>query len=67
MLFAPGVYSGRVQAWFARADAAVGALRRRAAGEDVEVPPVPTEVIEQSEIAPWARGIIWDCADPARC
>eukprot|EP00965_Chrysotila_dentata_P008592 279714-Pleurochrysis_carterae.AAC.1 len=36
-------------------------------GEDVDVPPVPTVVIEQSKMAPWARGAVWDCADPARC
>eukprot|EP00965_Chrysotila_dentata_P198183 6178637-Pleurochrysis_carterae.AAC.1 len=41
-LFLRGVYDGRVQSWFQAADAAVAALRQRAAGEEVDVPPVPT-------------------------
>eukprot|EP00966_Prymnesium_polylepis_P182090 4218111-Prymnesium_polylepis.1 len=44
------------------ADAAAAAIRR---GEDP--PRVPTTVIEQREMAPFARGIVWDCSDPADC
>eukprot|EP00965_Chrysotila_dentata_P063847 2115889-Pleurochrysis_carterae.AAC.2 len=66
-LFADGVYESKVQAWFRAADAAVTALRRRARGEGVEVPRVPTVVVEQEEMAPWAKGIVWDCGDPKNC
>eukprot|EP00965_Chrysotila_dentata_P168393 5560735-Pleurochrysis_carterae.AAC.1 len=41
-LFAPGVYEERVAAWMREADIAMEALRRRAHGEQVEVPHVPT-------------------------
>eukprot|EP00965_Chrysotila_dentata_P183109 6046741-Pleurochrysis_carterae.AAC.1 len=51
----------------ARADEAVAALRARARGEEVEVPHVPTVVLDQSSLQLWARGTVWDCADPARC
>eukprot|EP00965_Chrysotila_dentata_P158619 5239137-Pleurochrysis_carterae.AAC.5 len=66
-LFLASVYEVKVQAWFQTADAAVSALRRRAAGEEVEGPRVPTVVVEQHEMAEWARGIVWDCRDPRRC
>eukprot|EP00965_Chrysotila_dentata_P098747 3264952-Pleurochrysis_carterae.AAC.1 len=66
-LFQAGIYEARVQRWFAAADAAVAALRQRAAGEEVDVPDVPTVVIEQEEMVEWARGTVWDCADPQRC
>eukprot|EP00965_Chrysotila_dentata_P047125 1564084-Pleurochrysis_carterae.AAC.1 len=66
-LFLPGVYAARVQAWFAMADAAVAALRRRGQGEDVPVPAVPTVVVSQLEMPEWARGVVWDCRDPKRC
>eukprot|EP00965_Chrysotila_dentata_P050739 1681949-Pleurochrysis_carterae.AAC.1 len=49
------------------ADTAVDALRRRARGEDVDVPGVPTRVLGQEVMQPWARGVVWDCRDPARC
>eukprot|EP00965_Chrysotila_dentata_P067771 2242619-Pleurochrysis_carterae.AAC.1 len=41
-LFQEGVYEDKVLGWFAAADAAVAALRRRAEGEAADVPPVPT-------------------------
>eukprot|EP00965_Chrysotila_dentata_P041933 1391195-Pleurochrysis_carterae.AAC.1 len=49
------------------ADAAVAALRARAEGADVAVPDVPTRVLGQELLQPWARGVVWDCRDPARC
>ena len=61
-LYLPGVYEARVQAWLRMADAAAAAIRR---GEDP--PHVPTVVIEQREMAPFARGVVWDCSDPADC
>eukprot|EP00965_Chrysotila_dentata_P039345 1307917-Pleurochrysis_carterae.AAC.1 len=39
-----------------KADTAVEALRRRAHGEDVDVPGVPTRVLGQELLQPWARG-----------
>eukprot|EP00965_Chrysotila_dentata_P184459 6089449-Pleurochrysis_carterae.AAC.4 len=66
-LFLPGVYKERVLEGMREADAATAALRARTAGEDVKIPHVPTVVISQEEMAPWARGTVWDCADPARC
>eukprot|EP00965_Chrysotila_dentata_P224662 6194312-Pleurochrysis_carterae.AAC.1 len=50
-----------------KANTAVEALRRRAHGEDVDVPSVPTRVLGQELLQPWARGVVWDCRDPARC
>eukprot|EP00965_Chrysotila_dentata_P221738 6192552-Pleurochrysis_carterae.AAC.1 len=50
-LFRKDVYDTKVLGWFAAADAAVAALRRRAEGEAADVPPVPTVVIEQEEMA----------------
>ena len=61
-LFLPGVYAEQVRTWFALADAAAAAIR---AGE--RPPSVPTRVIAQDQLQPWARGVIWDCRDPADC
>ena len=61
-LYSAGVYDTVVQPWLARADAAAAAIRR---GE--RPPPVPTVTIGQEQMAPWARGIVWDCADPHAC
>eukprot|EP00965_Chrysotila_dentata_P190914 6174196-Pleurochrysis_carterae.AAC.1 len=66
-LFLTGVYDDKVQTWFRTADAAVTALRARAGGEDVQVPRVPTVTVTQEEMPRWARGIVWDCADPTDC
>eukprot|EP00965_Chrysotila_dentata_P030269 1007166-Pleurochrysis_carterae.AAC.1 len=49
------------------ADAAVAALRERAGGKEEHVPRVPIVTVTQEEMPQWARGIIWDCADPADC
>ena len=61
-LFLPGVYEGEVLSWLALADTAAAAIR---AGR--KPPPVPTRVIGQDQLQPWARGIVWDCRDPASC
>ena len=66
MLYLPGVYA-EIQAWLARADAAAAALVRRQAGEDGEVPAVPTLVFTQEHMPRWARGVVWDCSTPADC
>ena len=65
-LFMPGVYS-RVERWLAKADAAAFAIAERKRGRDVPIPRVPTEVIEQTEMAEWARGVVWDTSDAADC
>eukprot|EP00965_Chrysotila_dentata_P157944 5218324-Pleurochrysis_carterae.AAC.1 len=33
----------------------------------MEVPDVPTVVIGQEDMEPWARGTVWDCGDPRNC
>jgi hypothetical protein len=66
-LFLPGVYEERVESWFALVDEAGRAMRRRLAGSKEAPPRVETRVIEQSEMQPFARGIIWDCANPRDC
>eukprot|EP00965_Chrysotila_dentata_P145976 4822659-Pleurochrysis_carterae.AAC.1 len=46
----------------------MAALRgRRAGGQDVDVPSVPTMVLGQELLQPWARGVVWDCRDPTTC
>ena len=66
-LFLPGVYSERVESWFALADEAGRVLRRRLAGSYEPPPRVETRVIEQHEMQPFARGTVWDCANPRDC
>ena len=61
-LYLPGVYEDEVQSWLRLADTAAAAIRRG------EAPPqVPTRVIGQDRMAPFARGTIWDCSDPSDC
>ena len=55
-LFLPGVYVDEVLTWFALADTATAAVRAGAAP-----PAVPTRVIGQHSLQPWARGVVWDC------
>jgi hypothetical protein len=61
-LFLPGVYASQVLEWFALADLAAIAIRKGR-----HPPSVPTRVIGQHQLQPWARGIIWDCRDPTQC
>ena len=61
-LYLDDVYEEVVQPWLARADAAAAAIRR---GEQPS--PVPTVTIGQEQMPAWARGIVWDCADPRAC
>jgi hypothetical protein len=59
-LFLEGQYE-RVLAWIAEATTAFEAM---AAGRYRRV---PTLVLGQDCLQPWARGVIWDCRDPTRC
>ena len=59
-LFLPGKYE-LVVAWLAEAHDAMEAM---AAGEYRRV---PTLVLGQDALQPWARGVIWDCRDAANC
>ena len=61
-LFLVGVYDSEVQSWLLLCDAAVADVR---AGRTQRA--VPTRVIPQSLLQPWARGTIWDCRDPSNC
>ena len=61
-LYLPGVYEEEILSWLRLADAAAAAIRR---GDDPSR--VPTRVIEQHQMAPFARGMVWDCADPQDC
>ena len=61
-LYLPGVYEAEVQSWLRLADEAAAAIRR---GETP--PPVPTRTIEPTQQPAWARGRVWDCADPRAC
>jgi hypothetical protein len=66
-LYYDGVYDQHVGSWMQRADAAARAIRRRLAGETVDIPSVPTVVIDQLMQPAWARGVVYDCSDPADC
>ena len=55
-LFLEGVYDAQVVSWLLLADTAAAAIR---AG--TQPPRVPTRVIGQDQLQPWARGIVWDC------
>ena len=56
------MYEGEVLTWFALADVAAAAIR-----EGRRPAPVPTRVIGQERLQPWARGVVWDCRDPMAC
>ena len=60
-LFQSGVF-GQIETWRVRAEAAMRAI---AAG--VPATPPATLVIPQTELQPWARGLIWDTRDPRDC
>ena len=59
-LYMPGQYE-RVTAWIAEAALAFEAM---AGGVYVRV---PTLVMGQECLQPWARGLIWDCREPLNC
>ena len=61
-LYGEGVYAGEIQPWLQLAAAAAAAIER---GESP--PKVPTLRIPQSRMPAWARGVVWDCRDPADC
>jgi hypothetical protein len=61
-LYLEGVYEREVLGWFEIADRAVAELL---AGRRPQH--VPTRIIGQDQMQPWARGIVWDCRDPAAC
>ena len=61
-LYLDGVYVDQIESWMRLADAACDSLRR---GKAATRP--PTRIITQEQMQPWARGIIWDCADPCDC
>ena len=61
-LYLDGVYAGEVVPWLRDADDAARALR-----EGKRDWKVPTVTIGQEKMQPWARRIVWDCADPADC
>ena len=60
-LYLDGVYD-EVQQWLQQADAAAAALR-----EGRQPPAVPTLTIGQDRMQPWARDVVWCCADPEDC
>ena len=55
-LYNPGVYEDVVMKWMRDADAAARDRTR-----------VATVTIGQEDMPMWARGIVWDCADPENC
>jgi hypothetical protein len=61
-LFLGDVYALEVLTWLTLADTAAAAIR---AGR--RPPKVPTRVIGQHKLQPWARDTVWDCRDPTDC
>ena len=61
-LYLPGIYASEVQGWLDKAASALTALLR---GD--KVPTVPTLVLTEDHMAPWARGSVWDCSDRLKC
>ena len=61
MLFLPGVFR-RIEEWRASAELAIQSI---AAGRPARPP--ATLIIPQSELQPWARGLIWDTRNSADC
>ena len=60
-LFLPGVFE-RIEEWRRRAEASMLDI---AAGRPTRPPAMLT--IPQSELQPWARGLIWDTRNPDDC
>ena len=61
-LFLGDIYEQHVQPWLHLAEAAALALL-----EGRSPPKVPTVVLGQECLQPWARGVVWDCTDPTDC
>ena len=61
-LFLDDVYASQVLSWLELADSAAAAIRAGATP-----PHVPTRVLGQEFLQPWARGIVWDCRNPDDC
>ena len=61
-LFLADVYDQLVMPWFDLVDQAVAELR-----SGRKPPSVPTVTINQDQMAPFARGVVWDCGNPDRC
>ena len=61
-LYLDGVYAGEVTPWLREADEAARALRAGKRGWKV-----PTITIGQEKMQPWARRVVWDCAEPTDC
>ena len=61
-LYLDGVYESEITSWLRLADAAAARLKAGKAA-----PRVPSRVVGQHQMQPWARGVVWDCRDPAAC
>ena len=62
VLCGPDIDASEVQGWLDKAASALAALLR---GD--KVPAVPTLVLTENHMAPWARGSVWDCSDRLKC
>ena len=62
MLYAPGLYDAVIQDWLQRASIEATKMLRGERYEKIE-----TIVIAQDQMPHWARGRIFDCANPADC
>ena len=58
----PLVKQAEVASWLRLADEAAAKLR---AGQPATRP--ATRIITQAQMQPWARGVVWNCADPRDC
>ena len=61
-LFLADGYAVHVETWLILADVAAQALRKGTPFEQV-----PTRVLGQEYLQPWARGVVWDCRDHEDC
>ena len=61
-LYLDGVYEDEIGSWLRLADAAAAALRE---GRPYTRP--PSRTVTQAQMQPWARGVVWDCADRRDC
>ena len=61
-LYLDGVYEAEISTWMHLANAAAAALRE---GRSYTRP--PSRTITQAQMQPWARDVVWDCADRCDC